>query len=136
MYADVRAWAEFGQGNNSEWASFELLSRKPQMAEWRCMERILGESKDELFDDQFLYLGTGETRGLLMVAPDLQEHINQELRREATILKVKRKVREERLLARGGGSTKDDEDGSGGHNSGKTQDKSNTQRHVPTIGER
>ena len=91
----------------SELASFELLSRKAQMAEWRHRDRILGRSKDELFDDQFLYLGTGETRGLLMVAPELQEHINQELHREATILKEKRKVREERSLARGGSSGKD-----------------------------
>eukprot|EP00959_Pyramimonas_sp_CCMP1952_P208266 4356664-Pyramimonas_sp.AAC.1 len=73
------------------------------MAEWRHRDRVLGRSKDELFDDQFLYMGTGETRGLLMVSPELQEHINSELHREASILKEKRKVREERALARGGG---------------------------------
>ena len=79
------------------------------MVEWRHRDRIIGKKQDELFDDQFLYMGTGETRGLLMVSPALQEHINSELHREAAILKEKRKVREERALARGHGSA-----GSGG----------------------
>ena len=58
----------------------------------------------------WFYSGTGETRGLLMVSPELQEHINAELHREATILKEKRKVREERMLSRGGshGNSKQD----------------------------
>ena len=41
-----------------------------------------------------------------MVSPELQEHINAELHREATILKEKRKVREERMASRGGPTDK------------------------------
>ena len=93
----------FDQVNLSELGTFELVARRAQMAEWRHRERILGQH-DELFDDQFLYMGAGETRGLLMVCPDLQDHINQELHREANVLKEKRKVREERLMSRGSGS--------------------------------
>ena len=56
---------------------------------------------DDTAEDEFLYMGTAETRGLLMVAPDLQSHISDELHRESAVLKERRKLREERLAARG-----------------------------------
>ena len=98
----------FDQLNLSELSCFELLVRKAQMAEWRYRDRLLSTDHDDLFNDQYLYLGTGETRGLVMVSPELQEHINSELHREAAIMKERRKVGEERMLSRGGGG------GSGG----------------------
>ena len=67
----------YDQCNLSELSAFELLARRAQMAEWRHRDRILGRG-DELFDDQFLYMGTGETRGLLMVSPELQNNNNND----------------------------------------------------------
>ena len=45
-------------------------------------------------------MGTGETRGLLMIPPTLEEFVSGELQREGSIMKERRKLREERGLAR------------------------------------
>ncbi|CAK0822951.1 unnamed protein product, partial [Prorocentrum cordatum] len=86
----------FDQLNLGELASFELLMRKAQMAEWRHRDRLAAVQGDDLMEESYLNLGTGETRGLVMVAPALVDHINQEMRREAQILKGRRKAKGER----------------------------------------
>ncbi|CAK0852624.1 unnamed protein product, partial [Prorocentrum cordatum] len=93
----------FDQLNLGELASFELSMRKAQMAEWRHRDRLAAVEGDDLMEESYLYLGTGETRGLAMAAPALVDHINQEMHRGAQILKERRKAKEERLLSRGGG---------------------------------
>ena len=93
----------YDQLNIAELASFELLARRAQMAEWRHRDRLGKGRQDEMLEDEYLYMGTGETRGLIMVAPQLVSHITEELHKEAQVMKEKRKMKEERALARGGG---------------------------------
>ena len=100
----VELGLSFNQLNLGELASFELLMRKAQMAEWRHRDRLAAVAGDDMMEESYLYLGTGETRGLVMVAPSLVDHINQEMHREAQILKERRKAKEERALQQGGGS--------------------------------
>ncbi|CAK0841243.1 unnamed protein product, partial [Prorocentrum cordatum] len=110
--------AGFDQLNLTELALVELLVRRAQLAEWRHRERLLKSSGDEYLEDEYLYMGTSETRGLLMVCPTLVEHIQAELHKEATLMKEKRKLREERMLSRGQGSG-----GGGGGGNKALQDK-------------
>ena len=51
-------------------------------------------------EDEHLYLGTSETRGMLMVCPSLASFVSEQLRADASVLKERRKLREERLLNR------------------------------------
>ncbi|CAK0825783.1 unnamed protein product, partial [Prorocentrum cordatum] len=105
---------EFGlvydQVNVGELVSFELLARRAQMAEWRYRDRLAPRRADETAEDEHLYMGTGETRGLIMMAPFLVEHISTELHRESQVMKEKRKLREERQLAKGTGADGDMKD--------------------------
>eukprot|EP00959_Pyramimonas_sp_CCMP1952_P164476 3438630-Pyramimonas_sp.AAC.1 len=78
------------------------------MAEWRHLS-LHGNGGDQRLADG--------------VSPELQEHINSELHREASILKEKRKVREERALARGGG-------GGGGGGGAGASSKAELQKKV------
>ena len=41
-----------------------------------------GQVNDELQEGLHLYVGVGETRGMLMVAPALLDHVTEELHRE------------------------------------------------------
>ena len=91
----------YDQLNITELVTFELICRRAQMAEMRHRDRMLGDSDD----DDFLFLGVGETRGLIMVAPSLEAHLAAELAKESAVLKEKRKMREERQLARGPGQS-------------------------------
>ena len=47
-------------------------------------------------EDEFVYMGTERTRGLLMVGPAVEEHVASVLAREAGAAKERRKIREER----------------------------------------
>ena len=90
----------FDQLNVSELCCFELLLRKAQVSEWRHRDRICGQGAgDDIADDEFLFLGTSETRGMLMVCPELSDHITAELHKEATVMKERRKLRDERRIA-------------------------------------
>ena len=117
---------EYDQLNISELACFELLMRRAQMSEWKYRERILGRAGtvlDEL-DDEHLYMGVSEVRGLLMVSPLLSEHISAELHREAVSLKERRKLREERRSSQGKASGS----GGGGGGDGNKGDQSRLDR--------
>ncbi|CAK0811556.1 unnamed protein product, partial [Prorocentrum cordatum] len=82
----------YDQLNITELACVELLMRKAQLAEWRHRERLTSRAgSDDMLEDEFLYLGTGETRGLIVVAPALQDHIRQELHQEYATAKERRK---------------------------------------------
>ena len=79
------------------------------MIELRHKEKVCGNQLGgTVEEDSHLYLGTGPTRGMLMVCPALEEHVAQELGREAAAAKERRKLRQERKdqpkgAGRGGG---------------------------------
>ncbi|CAK0842885.1 unnamed protein product [Prorocentrum cordatum] len=105
--------SSYDQLNLPELAIMEYVAaRRAQMAEWRYRDRILGRGDgDELLEDEFLYLGTAETRGLLMVCPLLQDHVSEQLHKEMMTTKERRKLREERALTRGPGGAAGSADG-------------------------
>ncbi len=95
---------QFDQLNVSELAVFELICRTAQMIEYKYRDRYLqrmGAGADDLAEDEHIYLGTSETRGLMMISPTLSAYVADELHKEASVLKERRKVREERATARG-----------------------------------
>ena len=82
----------FDQLTVGELACMELICRNMPMAEYRHRERILsGPGNAELEEDLHLYMGTGETRGMPMIATALLDHVTEELHREANVLKKRRK---------------------------------------------
>ena len=85
----------FDQLQVCELACLELLIRKAQMIELKHKSRLVTEVGG-VEDDQHLYLGTGSTRGLIMLSPALEEFVSGELGREAAAAKERRKMREER----------------------------------------
>ncbi|CAK0843184.1 unnamed protein product [Prorocentrum cordatum] len=88
----------------SELACFEYLARRAQAAERRHRHLVAGGGSEvDAVEDEYLCMGAAETRGLLMVAPELQRHITEALHKEAAILKQRRQLREERATARGPG---------------------------------
>ena len=77
-------------------ASLELVARAAQLIELRHRENIVGSFGNNVDEDAFLYLGSGKTRGLLAVSPQLEEYVASELSKETATLKERRKAREER----------------------------------------
>lgn len=90
----------YDQLQGGELASMEMLVRKAQMIELKHRDRVLAAASGAIDDDEHLYLGTGRTRGLLMIAPALEEFVSGELGKEAAAAKERRKMREERGLAK------------------------------------
>ncbi|CAK0839371.1 unnamed protein product, partial [Prorocentrum cordatum] len=82
----------YDQLNITELASFELLLRRAQLAEMRYRDKILGKhGGDEFAEDEFLYMGTGLTRGLVM---GLQQKVNAqaaEIRSRAARSRLRKK---------------------------------------------
>ncbi|CAK0881152.1 unnamed protein product [Prorocentrum cordatum] len=107
----------YDQLNGSELSCAELVCRRLQMAEYRHRERVLTTSRgDELLEDSHLYLGTGETRGLVCISPKLLTFVTDELHKESLVLKERRKLKEERMASRG-----DDAHGGGGGGDGRAR---------------
>ena len=76
----------------------ELVCRQVQLLEERHREK---KGADESLD-LHLYMGTtSASRGGVCVCPSLQDFISEELRKEAAVLKERRKAREERELQKG-----------------------------------
>ena len=90
----------YDQLQGSELASMEMLIRKAQLIELKHRDRVLAAAVGQVDDDAHLYLGTGQTRGLLMIDPELEEFVSAELSKEAATAKERRKMREERSLAK------------------------------------
>ena len=83
--------------------SFELMGRQLQLIEERQSERgPRGQAVTES-DDAHLFIGVGGSRALTVVCPELREWIAEELRKESSVLKERRKAREEREAQHGGG---------------------------------
>ena len=81
-------------------AAMEMLIRKAQLIELKHRARVLAAAVGQVEDDSHLYLGTGQTRGLLMIDPKLGDFVSGELSKEAATAKERRKMREERKLAK------------------------------------
>ena len=79
-------------------ASAEFAVRQIQMVEEKWKEKILG-AVPESMQESHLFSGT-PTRGTICVCPDLQEYVSKELAKASSILKERRKAREERTLAK------------------------------------
>ncbi|CAK0808121.1 unnamed protein product [Prorocentrum cordatum] len=79
----------YGQLNITELACFEIFCRRAQLSEWRQKDRLTGGASgldDECADEKHLRMGSGETRGHVMVAPALQgvpRSVRSRLRRKA-----------------------------------------------------
>jgi hypothetical protein len=86
----------YDQLNVSELSCLELLLRRAQLAELKHKGRVLRVESDLFGDDEYLYMGTGQTRGLLMICPALEEFVSGEMAKEGAVLKE----REEKLLSR------------------------------------
>ena len=89
----------YDQVQGSELGALELIVRKAQLIELRHKDRVLNSQSSQqqtVDDDSHLYLGTGATRGMLMICPDLEKHVADELSRETAAVKERRKMREER----------------------------------------
>lgn len=90
----------FDQLMVTQLAYMELVIRRAQLIELKHKSRVLCVRGSEVEEDEHLYMGTGETRGLLMIAPALEEFVAGELGRQAAAAKERRKMREERCLAK------------------------------------
>jgi hypothetical protein len=91
----------FDELDASNCAVGEIIARQVQLVEEK--HRDAGSKKtqgDSASSDSHLYLGTTSTRGGLCICPALQDWISDELRREASVMKERRKAREEREIAR------------------------------------
>ena len=67
------------------------------MIELRHRDRICGVYQGLPEEDSHLYMGTGRTRGLLMVATEVEAFVAQELSKETATMKERRKAREEKV---------------------------------------
>ena len=70
-----------------------------QVTAEKYRDRLSGASRD---DEVSLMYGTDQVRGGVPVCPALAEWVSEELKRENTIAKERRKAREERQLNRPG----------------------------------
>ncbi|CAK0807986.1 unnamed protein product, partial [Prorocentrum cordatum] len=95
----------FDQLDGGELGFFEYIARRAQLIEHRYRERAM--DRPDGFDgaeDDYLMMGTLETRGHSKIAPELKDCITAELHREAGVLEERRELREERAISsRGGG---------------------------------
>ena len=92
---------EFGltcdQLQGAELSCMELLVRPLQMLEMKHRDTAAGSLLvGSIGKDRDIYLGTGRTRGLLMIAPELEEVASRVLAQETSTAKERRKLREER----------------------------------------
>ena len=92
----------------------EIVARAAQLIELRRRDHICGVYQGLPEEDSHLYMGTGRTRGLLMVALDLEAFVAQELSKETATMKERRKAREEKVGEKPNTDPKDTKWGSEG----------------------
>ena len=79
------------------WRAWSFFFAAPSFFELRHKERILSlDPADDYGDDSYLYLGTGATRGQLMIDPGLEDFVRKQMETEGGIMKERRKLQEER----------------------------------------
>ena len=91
----------FEQLQAAELSVIELVARRAQLIELKYRDKVVGGGMGGTVDEYaFLYMGTGRTRGLLMISPALEEYVAGELSKETSAAKERRKLREERVAAK------------------------------------
>ena len=77
------------------------------MLEMKLRDKVAGSLfGGSIEEDVHFCLGTGHTRGLLMIAPELEEFASSMLAKETAAAKKRRKLREERTGAPPAGGKK------------------------------
>ena len=66
---------------------FELLARRLQMLKMNLRDKVAGSLFWSSIEDSRIYLGTGQTRGLHMIAPELEEFASGVLAKETAAVK-------------------------------------------------
>ena len=87
------------QLNLPDIAVAEMLGRSVQLQEERWRERLSGDDSANGLDSHLFY-GTASVRGNVCVCPALQHFVAQELSKEFSVAKERRKANEERAAAR------------------------------------
>ena len=96
--------------------SFESICRRLQLwqeyyGESLRMSEAAGSLGSRDADERSIFLGHQHGRGVALVAPALSEYVSNRLKGKPTMLKERRKAREERLARSGG---KEEPSGGGG----------------------
>ena len=87
----------FDQLQGAELSCSELLARRLLMLEMKLRDKVAGSLFGcSIEEDSHIYLGTGQTRGQLMIAPEVEEFASSVLAKETAAAKERRKLREER----------------------------------------
>ena len=75
----------------------EVAARRAQLIELRRRDVALGGKSlgGDVDSDAHLYMGSGKTRGSLMVSPALEEMGAKQLQTETAAMKERRKLKEE-----------------------------------------
>jgi hypothetical protein len=95
----------FDQLNSPDLAVFEHISRRYQTLEETYADALRDKSNGARTgrgldsDERALYLGTGASTTMALVAPDLQAYVATKVGERSAILRERRKGREERLAA-------------------------------------
>ena len=87
----------FDQGQIVNQAAFEVMGRELQLLEERQRERNAHGEPD---GESYLYSGLAVAGDHTCVSPALREWISEELRKDAALMKERRKAREEREVAK------------------------------------
>ena len=98
----------FDQLNASDLGAIELVARRYQLYEeyyGHSLRQSDGGTSAEIWmDERQLFLGWERGRGKALVCPELDSWAATKLQAESAVLKERRKAREERVLAAGGGA--------------------------------
>ena len=87
----------FDQGQIVNHAAYEVMGRELQLLEERQRERNAQYEPD---GESFLYSGFAVAGDHTCVAPSLREWISEEMRKDAALMKERRKAREERAVVK------------------------------------
>ncbi|CAK0906492.1 unnamed protein product, partial [Prorocentrum cordatum] len=98
----LESLATFDQLNLPDIAGAEIMARSIQLSEERYRDRMpsFAGSSGETTQDAFLYMGLDHVRGNVAVCPALQSWVSAELQKEVSVMKERRKAREERASAK------------------------------------
>jgi hypothetical protein len=95
----------YDQLNVSELGGIEILARRFQLHEERYRLKLIdaerGAGKTGIdYDDAIIFMGGSRDRGCAAICPALLDHVAEQAKQEAAILKERRKAHEERELSR------------------------------------
>ena len=97
----LHAMLVYDQLDVTNLACAELVCRQLQLLEEKQMQSSTPQAESaSVAEESSLFMGTASAHGAVLVCPELKSWVSSELSREASILKERRKAREERTLAR------------------------------------